>query len=261
MTTGISFGLAGLISTTATVKSSYVPTPGKTIGIYAAVLISHGTVNTFGVHILRYLNNSSILLHSVGVTSLAIALLAKAPTHQSAKFVFATFNDGTGVTGYEGWSMRASPAYVACCGALMSQYTLTGFDASAHLSEETRKASWSAPIGVISSVGFSSLFGFFVLMAYLFSIQNFDNTVNSAYLQPVVQIFVDVFGDDGAVVLMCLIMICVWHCGLFSMTSNSRMMFAFSRDGGIVRPPFFFSLQILVTKLTPFKNSLISSTK
>jgi len=237
VTTGISFGLAGLISTTATVKSSYAPTAGKTIGIYAAVLISHGIVNTFGVHILRYLNNTSIALHSLGVTSIAIAVLAKAPTHQSAKFVFATFYDGTGVSPDPGWSVRASPAYLACCGALMSQYTLTGFDASAHLSEETRKASWSAPIGVISSVGFSSLFGLFVLLSFLFSIQDFDSTVTSSVGQPVLQIFIDVFGDDGAVVLMCLVMICVWNCGLFSMTSNSRMMFAFARDGGI---PHFF---------------------
>jgi amino acid transporter len=239
VTTGISFGLAGLISTTATVKSAYEPTAAKTIGIYAAVLISHGVVNTFGVHILRYLNNTSIALHSLGVTSIAIAVLAKAPTHQSAKFVFATFYDGTGVAPDVGWSVRASPAYIACCGALMSQYTLTGFDASAHLSEETRKASWSAPIGVISSVGFSALFGFFVILSFLFSIQDFDGTVTSTVGQPVLQIFIDVFGDDGAVVLMCLIMICVWHCGLFSMTSNSRMMFAFSRDGGIVSFPYF----------------------
>jgi len=117
----------------------------------------------------------------------------------------------------------------------MSQYTLTGFDASAHLSEETRKASWSAPIGVVSSVGFSSLFGFFVILSFLFSIQDYEQTLASErFAQPVLQILVDVFGDDGAVVLMSLIMICVWHCGLFSMTSNSRMMFAFARDGGIV---------------------------
>jgi amino acid transporter len=120
----------------------------------------------------------------------------------------------------------------------MSQYTLTGFDASAHLSEETRKASWSAPIGVISSVGFSALFGMFVILSFLFSIQDFDRTISSNYGNPVLQIFVDVFGPDGAVALFAIIIICVWHCGLFSMTSNSRMMFAFSRDGGI---PHFFS--------------------
>lgn len=262
MTTGISFGLAGLISTTATVKSSYVPSAPKTVGIYAAILVSHGLVSTFGIHILRYLNNTSILLHSAGVTSIAIAVLVKAPTHQSAKFVFATFNDGTGATGYEGWSVRASPAYVACCGALVAQYTLTGFDASAHLSEETHNASWSAPIGVISSVGFSALFGLFVMLSFLFGIQNFQNTITSSYGQPVLQIFVDIFGDDGAVVLMCVIMTCVWHCGLFSLTSNSRMMFAFARDGGIVRiAPYPLNSPLSHgSKHADISNSPISST-
>jgi len=119
-----------------------------------------------------------------------------------------------------------------------------GFDASAHLSEETRKASWSAPIGVISSVGFSSLFGFFVILSFLFSIQDYQGTLAAA--QPVLFIFIDIFGNDGAVVLMCLIMICVWHCGLFSMTSNSRMMFAFARDGGIVSLDLFLLRYIVI---------------
>jgi amino acid transporter len=236
ITTGISFGLANLIAVTAAVKTGWTSTPGSILGIYAAILVSHCIINTFGVKILRYLNNASILLHSVGVTALSIAVLAKAPTHQSAIFVFSTFYDGTAATsGDVGWSVRASPAYVACCGALLAQYTLTGFDASAHLSEETQNASWSAPIGVITSVGFSALFGFFVIMAFLFSIQNFANTVNPPVGQPILQILVDVFGENGAIVLFTLIMVCVWHCGLFSLTSNSRMMFAFSRDHGIVR--------------------------
>ncbi|KAK3388263.1 amino acid permease-domain-containing protein [Sordaria brevicollis] len=236
VTTGITFGLAGLVSTAITVKNpDYEQTPAKTIGIYAALLFSHGVVNTFGVKALRWLNNVSIILHSAGITALCIAVLVKAPKLQSAKFVFGTYHDGTAAEpdGAEGWGQRASPAYVVLCGALMSQYTLTGFDASAHLSEETKKASWSAPIGVVSSVGFSSIFGFFVLMAFLFSIQDFEQVLDNRYGQPVLQIFVDVLGEDGALVLFGLIMVCVWHCGLFSMTSNSRMMFAFARDRGI----------------------------
>ncbi len=235
VTTGISFGLAGLISTTAGVlNEDYKASAGKTIGIYAAVIISHGLVNTFGVHLLRYLNTTSIILHSLGVGSLAIAVVAKAPTHQSAKFVFATFHDGTGDPG---WSTRASPAYVAIIGVLLSQYTITGYDASAHLSEETKDASRSAPIGVITSILVSAVFGFFFMLCLLFSIQDFDATLASPYNQPVLQIFVDVFGKKGAVVAMTLVMLCVWHCGLFSLTSNSRMMFAFSRDGAL--PKFF----------------------
>lgn len=232
VTTGITFGCAQLISTVATVQSSYSPSAGKTIGIYAALLISHGAINSFGVGILRYLNSTSVILHSVGVTCFAIALLSKAPTHQSAQFVFASFYDGTGVTG-DGWSIRLSPAYVAICGILMSQYTITGFDASAHLSEETNNASWNAPLGVLMSVGISAVFGFFLLISLLFSIQDFQRTVDSTVGQPVVQILIDVFGPNGAIALMTLVILCVWHAGLFSMTSNSRMMFGFSRDGGL----------------------------
>jgi hypothetical protein len=58
----------------------------------------------------------------------------------------------------------------------------------------------------VSSVGFSALFGFFVLMAFLFSIQDFDRVLDSAYRQPVLQILVDVAGEDGALVLFTLIM-------------------------------------------------------
>lgn len=120
----------------------------------------------------------------------------------------------------------------------MAQYTITGFDASAHLSEETRKASWSAPLGIITSVGCSAGFGFFLLLCLLFSIQDFDTTVSSTVGQPVLQIMLDIFGEDGAIVLFTLVIICVWHCGLFSLTSNSRMMYAFARDRGI---PHFFA--------------------
>ena len=85
------------------------------------------------------------------------------------------------------------------------------------------------------SVGCSAVFGFFLLLSLLFSIQDFDRTRDGDYGQPVLQILVDIFGEDGAIILMTLILLCVWHCGLFSMTSNSRMMFAFSRDRGIPR--------------------------
>ncbi|CAN6604128.1 GABA-specific permease [Trichomonascus vanleenenianus] len=236
VTTGVSFGCAQLISTlAATVNPDFVATPAKTVGIYAAILVSHGLVNTFGVRALKYFNNSSIILHSLGISALAIAVLAKAPTHQPASFVFGKFVDATGPDGGLGWSVRASPAYVAVIGILTSQYTITGFDASAHMSEETTNAAKSAPIGVIMSLGCSFVFGFFVILALLFSIQDFEKTRQAE--QPVLQILLELFGEKGAVVLFTLILVCVWHCGLFCLTSNSRMMYAFSRDRGI--PRFF----------------------
>ncbi|KAA1079254.1 hypothetical protein PGT21_005444 [Puccinia graminis f. sp. tritici] len=233
VTTGISYGCANLISSTAAIihPDRYTPTSGTIIGIHAGLLISHGLINTFGVGLLRLFNHSSIILHSLGVGSLAIALLAKARFHQTSQFVFFKFYDGTG-----GWSERASPAYVAACGILFAQYTITGFDASAHMSEETKNAAWSAPLGVLTSIIVSAIFGFGIILAFLFSMQDFEETLSAP--QPVFKIMVDVFGPVGAQIAMSLIILCVWHCGLFSVTSNSRMMYAFARDGGLPRNIF-----------------------
>lgn len=132
VTTGIDFGLAQLISTTAVVSNGYHATPVKTLGILAIILFSHAAVNFVSIHKLRYMIYTSILLNVGGVFCLVIAILAKAKTHQSAAFVFTKFFDGTGQDG-PGWSVRASSFYVAVVGLLMAQFTITGFDSSVSL--------------------------------------------------------------------------------------------------------------------------------
>ena len=102
-----------------------MPTPRITICIYAGVLVLQSLINTFGIQFLKYINNISIWWHAIGTTVVIIAVLAAAPTHQSAKFVFTTFIDNTGVDGV-GWSQRAGGAYVAIIGILTAQYSLSG---------------------------------------------------------------------------------------------------------------------------------------
>jgi len=238
VTTGISFACATFISTIASFNTSFVPTAKTNIGVYAAVLIFQGLINTFGVHLLKYINNVSVWWHAVGTTAVVIAILAAAPSHQSARFVFQTFIDGTGVNGV-GWSQRASPAYVVIIGILMAQYTLTGFDASAHMTEETHNAAMSGPLGIIMAIGVSAVLGWFLILGLLFSLQDYDATVGTTTGEPVAQIFLDTVGEKGAIVLMVIVIGAMFMCGLFSVTSNSRMMYAFSRDGALPGHRFF----------------------
>ncbi|GAA5851752.1 hypothetical protein JCM8547_001195 [Rhodosporidiobolus lusitaniae] len=237
VTAAIVFGNANLIATLGTLHG-FESSAGRILGIHAALLVFGGLVNSFGIRFLGILNRTSILLHSVGIFALGVALLAKAPTHRSAKEVFATFYDATGADGAEVWSERASPAFVALTGLLLPQFCITGFDASAHMAEETRNAGRSAPLGVITSVSASAVFGLFYLLALLFSMQeSIEETIDSEVSQPVLAIFVSVFGKTGATVAMTLVIVCVTLCGTFSITSNSRMYYAFSRDGAL--PRFF----------------------
>ncbi|POY71091.1 hypothetical protein BMF94_5848 [Rhodotorula taiwanensis] len=231
VTTGIVFGNANLIAAVAS-QYGFVSTPSRLVGISAGLLVFGGVINSLGIRVLAWVNRFSVVLHSCGVFSICVALLVKAPTHRTAREVFATFNDSTGDPT---WSVRASPAYVALTGILMSQFTITGFDASAHMAEETRNAGKAAPKGVIMSVGVSAIFGFFYLVSLLFCIQSFGDTIASPTGQPVIQIMSDVFGKNGGTAAMSIIIACVTLCGTCSLTSNSRMFYAFSRDSGIPR--------------------------
>ncbi|KAI0757934.1 APC amino acid permease [Fomes fomentarius] len=233
VTTSISYAAANFISTLATFNTDFVPSPPTTIAIYAGVLICQGLVNTFGVRLLKHINNISIWWHAVGTTTLIIAVLAAASSHQSAGFVFSTFVDNTGVDGAPGWSQRASPAYVAVIGILFAQYSLTGFDASAHMTEETQNSAMAGSLGIIMAIGVSAVLGWFLILGLLFSIQDLDATVGTSTGQPVAQIILDTVGERGAIALMVIVIGAMFLCGTFSVTANSRMMYAFARDGGI----------------------------
>ena len=125
-----SFACAKFISTAATIGANHKPNSHKTNGIYAEVLFAQGTAHSSyslvisTMRIFKYSSNVSLWLHALGTTLLAITILAAAPKHQSGKFVFPTFVDGTSVGGV-GWLQRASPAYVVVFGILLAPYALT----------------------------------------------------------------------------------------------------------------------------------------
>jgi hypothetical protein len=223
-----------LVSKAAMVKTDYVTSPGKELGICLGVIASWAAANIVGHRLLRYILYTSLVINSLGVIAFIAAVLGKAPAYQSASFVFGRFVDLTGSETSDGWSVRASPAYVACIGAVMALTNFTGYDASAHISEETRRASSIAPLGIIISVGYSAILGFALILALLFTIQDFDVITLSPYNQPVLASLIDLFGKDIALLFFAMPIICCWYAGVFSTMSSSRVIWSFSRDRGIV---------------------------
>jgi amino acid transporter len=205
------------------------------MGISVAIIFSWAVFNTYARCTLRYLLHTAILFNSVGIVALSIALLSKAtPRLQTADFIFRKFIDYTGFDGAAGWSIRVSPAFVACLGCAPTQYTILGYDSAAHLAEETRKASKSVPVAMVIATVCSILTGFLFLSALLFSMDSVDDTLQSPIGQPIFQIIINVFGIDAGIVLICGIMFLIWLCGTFAVTASSRLVFAFSRDYGLV---------------------------
>lgn len=106
-------------------------------------------------------------------------------------------------------------------------------DASAHVSEETNNSHTAASKGMIYSMLLSIVGGWLLLIAYFVCIQDYEATLATSYGFPVTQILVDCAGVNGATVLLVIITVGSFACGVSAMTANSRMTYSFARDGGL----------------------------
>ena len=204
--------------------SSYNPTKYTTLLIFGAILLVHALANTYTVKLVGLLNRISVWWLLIGALVIVGVLVFKPTHHQPASFVFTHFNNATGFS---------SGLYAGMLGLLSTAWVFTGFDASAHMTEETSSAAVSAPRGIVRSIAYSGVGGFILLLALLFSVQNYDNELNSGTGFPSAQIVLDAAGGAPAKLLLLIVVGALLFCGLANMTSNSRQIFAFSRDGAI----------------------------
>ncbi|WP_265568926.1 amino acid permease [Streptomyces hygroscopicus] len=224
VTAGVDFGAAFFLNALLDLQFGFTATPGHTILLFAVVLAAHGLLNTFGVKLVSLLGNVSVWWHVLGVLVIVGALVVVPSRHQSAGFVFTHFVNGTG------WH---SGLYVGLLGLLLAQYTFTGYDASAHMTEETHDAARSGPRGIVMSILVSLIAGWVLLIGITFAIQNYDGELGSATGVPPAQIFIDAVGATGGKLLLLIAIGAQFFCGMSSVTANSRMIYAFSRDGAL----------------------------
>jgi amino acid transporter len=231
-------------------------------------------VNHFGIRVTSLLTDFSGYLIFFGSIALTLALLAAAPSFDFSRLV--TFSNFSGAAGGDVWPETNSIMFLFLLGLLHPIYTITGYDASAHTAEETRQAAVAVPKGMVSSVVWSALFGWMFLIAIVLAIPDMAAAAGQgwnvffwlfdAIMPPAVKLF-----------LYVVIFIAQFLCGLATVTSASRMIFAFARDDGL---PFSAALKrvspehrtpvaaiwtgaalaVLFTTYTPVYSTVVSST-
>jgi len=203
---------------------------GETWGLFVLILILYTLVNIFADRGLAMMNNISVGWHLLGV-AIIIALLVFVPNdHQSVSWVFGhkINNNGAfgGSTSSFGFWFLVLPV-----GFLLTMYTETGYDASAHTAEETRGAAKAAAQGVWRSVFFSAIIGWFVLLAFLFAATD-EKAVTDAG-GAVFAIFNTSMDPWAAKMVVLIATVGQFFCGAAGLTSASRTWYAFSRDRGM----------------------------
>ena len=111
-------------------------------------------------------------------------------------------------------------------------------------SEETKNAEWSGPMGIVVSVALSSVFGWIYLVALTSMVTDIPSLLDptndaggNAITQALYATFRQRFGGRGGgvggVLRLAAMAVAIFLCGTASVTSNSRMGYAFSRDGAM----------------------------
>lgn len=197
----------------------------------AAITLVQALINHLGIGLTAKLTDFSGYLIFVTALLLTVVCLFAAPSWDVSRlFTFANY------TGTEGaslvWPITVSGGMAFLLGLLLPIYTITGYDASAHTSEETVKAAESVPRGMVSSVLWASLFGYVMLCAFVLMLPSMEEAAKQGW-----NVFF--WAMDTQVnatlktVLYFLIFLSQFLCGMATVTSLSRMIYAFSRDKGL----------------------------
>jgi amino acid transporter len=198
--------------------------------LFIVILLLISLVNIFSSRLLAVFNNISVWWHVVGASVIVLILIFMPAHHQSVHDVFTTTVNNTGLFGGKtsGWGFLF---YVLPLSVILTQYTITGYDASAHLSEETHSAADAAAKGIWRAIFYSAIGGWILLLSFLFAVQDVDEVTKG--LGFVNLIFSQALSPNWAAFVLGVATIGQFFCSVACMTSCTRMLYAFSRDGAV----------------------------
>ncbi len=219
---GINYGCAQFILPFLGVPSTHI----NLLMMFALVLVTQGLLNHYGVKLVAILNDASVTVHIVGVVIVVAALFFLAPK-QPVHFLVEGVN-----------SNGRSPYWWAfVLGLLQAQWTYTGFDASAHLAEETEDPRRRAPWGIVLSVAVSGVVGYLLVMGLTLAVRSIPEVLAAKDaggnpVPAVIAILGTALGARAGNAMSAMASMAMWFCGLSSITSASRALYSLARDHG-----------------------------
>jgi amino acid transporter len=232
--------------------------------VMVLIMIPQVMINVLGIRLTAKLNDFSVYWHIIGGAIIVALLIFLGQHHSSLSFLFsrstsvnpldassADLGSGTPVPALVFGNFKfASPLFAMFPGlthlyqaapfvlvfmlaTLQAQWTYTGYDASAHVAEETVMARLNSAWGVFLSVAVSAVVGYVMLLVLTWCIPEGKVAETAADAYPVLYIVYNNLSNVFANAIAIIIGVAMWLCGLASITSMGRMWYAFARDDGM----------------------------
>lgn len=202
----------------------YEITTNVTVGVMAGLTVFTGLVNSMSTYWIEKMTKGYVIFHIGVLVSCCIALLVKTENKNSAHYVFTTIEPNSG------WEPKG---FSFLFGLLSVAWTMTDYDATAHITEEMTNPAVKAPWAISAAMVFTYIGGFLfnIVLCFCMGPDILAVLAESKINQPVAQIYYNSLGKAGGIFFTLSGFIIIKFVCFTAMQATARTVFAFSRDG------------------------------
>ena len=222
----VDYALSAMILAAASITHpSYVPTDYQTFLLTVFVMIIHACISSMPTLWIAQFNSYGSTLNMVGLLVVIIMIPACVTgTEDSPKFMPSK----------QVWSIQNGTDWPDGVAVLMSFiaiiWTMSGYDAPFHLSEECSNANVAAPRAIVMTSGFGGLAGWALQMVVAYTVIDIPSVIDSDLGQPWAAYLMQVMPQKMALAILSLTIVCGFSMGQGCMVAASRVTFAYARD-------------------------------
>ncbi|KAK3378576.1 amino acid permease [Podospora didyma] len=217
------YGAAQMLLAAVSIGSdfTYAPTQGHIIGLMAALCVLHALINSMPTAWLNYFAKSYAVFHIAVLLAACVSLLVLQKEKHTAEYAF------TNVEPASGWT---PPGFSFLFGFLSVAWTMTDYDATAHIAEEAKDPDRVIPKAIALALTFTYVVDWLYNIVLVFCMGNPVSILSSPVAQPVVQIFYNVMGKGAAIFFAVAAFSVMNFVCITALQAGSRTIWAFSRD-------------------------------
>ncbi|KAH8808788.1 amino acid/polyamine transporter I [Xylogone sp. PMI_703] len=223
----VNYALAAMILAAAEISyPDYTPQTWHLYLTFLLLLIIQGCFAMNSTKVLGYINIVGTAINVIILVIFVIWLPAgsvNSPKFNDNHTVWVDLQNGTEWP--TGWAF--------IMGFLTVIWTMSGYDAPFHLSEECSNANIAGPRAIVLTGQLGLYLGFAIILVIAYTVKDVTDVVAGAYGQPMASLCVQVLGKKSGLAMFIMNIIGEFFVGQGITIASSRVVFAYSRDGAI----------------------------
>ncbi|ODM19073.1 hypothetical protein SI65_05690 [Aspergillus cristatus] len=205
-------------------RYSYEPTALQTVILSIVLLCILGVISSLTTKTLHRIILWFAPINISATIAICFILIYATPDKQPASWVFTYFTDGSG------WGSKICSFFL---GFLSVAWTMTDYDGTTHMSEETHNAASLGPLAIQTAVLVSGAMGWMLTVCLCFCVTDLNDILNTPTGLPAAQIFLNAGGKTGGTMMWGLATLVQFFTGCSAMLADTRMAYAFARDDAL----------------------------